>query len=202
MAGRLSTQRAPDKGCAPLRKPSSWIRCVQCCRRCRQTTTSACDGFIHPLIHSMLCHCHCDNSLRLSSHMMYTYVTHCFVRTESLTAAPDGSLYLLDRYGTVHHATPVGPKATPVLHRAPVAFVGGGRPLGSQFDADGNLVFCHPPVVGASNASMPACRQRLFSPVHMFCCVYCNNHAKQSRTSGIGFDLDRVTHSLLSTVRL
>jgi hypothetical protein len=61
--------------------------------------------------------------------------------------APDGSLYLFDRSGTVLHATELGPTAEPQLHAAAVAHIGGGRTLGAHFDRDGNLIFCHPPVV-------------------------------------------------------
>ncbi len=65
---------------------------------------------------------------------------------ESLAVAPDGSLYLLDRSGAILHATELGPQNIPQLHASAVAYAGGGRPLGSHFDADGNLIFCHPPV--------------------------------------------------------
>ena len=66
---------------------------------------------------------------------------------ESIAVAPDGSLYLFDRSGTVLHATELGPTAEPQLHAAAVAHIGGGRTLGAHFDKEGNLIFCHPPVV-------------------------------------------------------
>ena len=66
---------------------------------------------------------------------------------ESIAVAPDGSLYLFDRSGTVLHATELGPTAEPQLHAAAVAHIGGGRTLGAHFDREGNLIFCHPPVV-------------------------------------------------------
>jgi sugar lactone lactonase YvrE len=66
--------------------------------------------------------------------------------SESIAVAPDGSLYLFDRSGTVLHATELGPTAEPQLHAAAVAHIGGGRTLGAHFDREGNLIFCHPPV--------------------------------------------------------
>ena len=41
----------------------------------------------------------------------------------------------------------LGPTAEPQLHAAAVAHIGGGRTLGAHFDREGNLIFCHPPVV-------------------------------------------------------
>mmetsp|Transcript_20727 Transcript_20727/g.62454 ORF Transcript_20727/g.62454 Transcript_20727/m.62454 type:complete len:407 (-) Transcript_20727:639-1859(-) len=66
--------------------------------------------------------------------------------TESVAIAEDGSLYLPDRYGSILHATLDGPDLVPQLHSAPAAFLGGGRPLGADFDATGNLIVCLPPV--------------------------------------------------------
>jgi hypothetical protein len=74
--------------------------------------------------------------------------------------APDGSLYLFDRSGTVLHATELGPAAEPQLHAAAVAHIGGGRTLGAHFDREGNLIFCHPPVVRPPSCGLQsACTQ-------------------------------------------
>lgn len=66
--------------------------------------------------------------------------------SESVAVAPDSSLYVWDRTGLVFRASSGSDGQQPVLEEEPVAFVNGGRPLGSHFDADGNLIWCHPPV--------------------------------------------------------
>lgn len=66
--------------------------------------------------------------------------------SESVAIAEDGTLFLPDKYGTIHRATPTAASATPILDRAPWAFLGGGRPLGAEFDKHGNLIVCLPPV--------------------------------------------------------
>lgn len=60
---------------------------------------------------------------------------------ESVTIAADGHLVMLDKYGYVHEATE-GKHGQFELSKQPVAYVGPGRPLGAQFDTDGNLIIC------------------------------------------------------------
>ena len=68
------------------------------------------------------------------------------IAPESAVIGPDGSVWLFDRNGTVLKSAPdgLGGFMTPPTR---VAYIGGGRTLGAHFDADGNLVFCHPPLV-------------------------------------------------------
>lgn len=56
---------------------------------------------------------------------------------------PDGTLWLLDKYGHVRLASP-SPEAPGgyALDPQPLAYVGPGRPLGFHHDDAGNLVFC------------------------------------------------------------
>ncbi len=63
--------------------------------------------------------------------------------TESVAVAPDGTLWMLDKWGHAWTAT-----ASPTaeggyeLSPEPVAYIGPGRPLGFHHDAAGNLVVC------------------------------------------------------------
>lgn len=54
---------------------------------------------------------------------------------------PDGHLVMVDKYGFVR-AAPRHPDASTRLDPEPVAHLGPGRPLGTAFDADGNLLIC------------------------------------------------------------
>lgn len=60
---------------------------------------------------------------------------------EGIAVAPNGSLYLLDKYGTVFQSH----SATSPLQR--VTHLGAGRPLGFDFDESGNLFICNTPTV-------------------------------------------------------
>lgn len=63
--------------------------------------------------------------------------------SESVAVGPDGTLWLLDRYGHVRLASPTpGAPGGFALHPQPLAYVGPGRPLGFHHDAAGNLVIC------------------------------------------------------------
>ncbi|KAF6258203.1 strictosidine synthase [Scenedesmus sp. NREL 46B-D3] len=60
--------------------------------------------------------------------------------SESVTVAPDGRFIMLDRYGAVREAREAG--GGMVLNPKPLAHLGPGRPLGAQFDGNGNLIIC------------------------------------------------------------
>ena len=55
--------------------------------------------------------------------------------------APDGTLWMLDRYGYAHTARRAAGGAYELLD-SPVAYVGPGRPLGFHFDSSGDLIIC------------------------------------------------------------
>eukprot|EP00877_Chromochloris_zofingiensis_P013931 jgi/Chrzof1/8792/Cz03g24210.t1 len=84
-----------------------------------------------------------EGPLSPNSHL--TKVTRLFEGSiqgsESVTIAADGHLVMLDKYGYVHEATE-GKHGQFELSKQPVAYVGPGRPLGAQFDTDGNLIIC------------------------------------------------------------
>ena len=61
---------------------------------------------------------------------------------ESVAVAPDGTLWMLDKFGYAHTATLDEAADEYQLCGEPVAYVGPGRPLGFHFDAAGNLVIC------------------------------------------------------------
>ena len=61
--------------------------------------------------------------------------------TESVAVAPDGTLWMLDRYGYAHTARRAAGGAYELLD-SPVAYVGPGRPLGFHFDSSGDLIIC------------------------------------------------------------
>ncbi|PNH01275.1 hypothetical protein TSOC_012851 [Tetrabaena socialis] len=63
---------------------------------------------------------------------------------ETLAISPGGNLTLLDKYSYLYEAAPTG---GPFPHEwrldeTPRAYLGPGRPMGVQYDAEGNLVFC------------------------------------------------------------
>mgnify|MGYP001810673060 CR=1 FL=1 len=85
------------------------------------------------------------------------------VGSESVAVAPDGTLWMLDKWGVAHTAEALEGAAGGAgdsadsgaegvvsgagalryrLHPQPAAYVGPGRPLGFHFDAAGNLAIC------------------------------------------------------------
>lgn len=74
------------------------------------------------------------------------------IHAESVAVKADGSLALLDRYGSLFEAThstkaPAGGSGWK-LQQKPVARLGPGRPLGYHFDHQGNLIVCDSLKVG------------------------------------------------------
>ena len=66
---------------------------------------------------------------------------------ESAVIAPDGAVWVFDRNGSVLRSAADGTGGF-VTPPSQMAFIGGGRTLGAHFDNNGNLIFCHPPLVG------------------------------------------------------
>ncbi|CAL5229353.1 g12664 [Coccomyxa viridis] len=62
--------------------------------------------------------------------------------SESVALARDGSLWMLDKYGYVWRAPEDG-KGSYALEKEPLAQLGPGRPLGFDFDKQGNLIVCN-----------------------------------------------------------
>ena len=60
---------------------------------------------------------------------------------ESVAVAPDGTLWMLDKFGYAFTAT-VDAQDNYSLNTEPLAYIGPGRPLGFHHDAVGNLVVC------------------------------------------------------------
>ena len=81
--------------------------------------------------------------------MSLKFVARVPSTAESLAFAAEGSMYLLTRTGQILRASAGAEGAAPQLQPEAVAFIGGGRPLGAHFDAQGNLIICHPPAVSA-----------------------------------------------------
>lgn len=67
---------------------------------------------------------------------------------ESVAFSKDGSMVMLDKFGTVFRAA----SWTRVPER--VTHLGVGRPLGSHFDSSDNLLICNPPVVGPVSSAL------------------------------------------------
>lgn len=63
------------------------------------------------------------------------------LRAESVAFGKDGSMVMLDKFGTVFRAASWTQTPERVTH------LGVGRPLGFHFDASDNLLICNPPVV-------------------------------------------------------
>ncbi len=63
-----------------------------------------------------------------------------------MAVGPDGTLYMLDKFGYLLKAAKQGSNYT--LQPSPAAYVGPGRPLGFHFDAAGNLIIADAPKVG------------------------------------------------------
>lgn len=64
----------------------------------------------------------------------------CF--SESVAISKDGSLFLLDKFGSVWRAPPDGKGGFFLETSTDVASLGPGRPLGAHFDSSGNLIIC------------------------------------------------------------
>jgi hypothetical protein len=77
--------------------------------------------------------------------------------------APDGSLYMLDKFGYMFKAerSPTQ-RFNYTLQPGPVAYVGPGRPLGFHFDSAGNLIICDSLKAGANKL---ACSNVLMQPL-------------------------------------
>jgi hypothetical protein len=69
------------------------------------------------------------------------------VRAESVAVAPDGRLWMLDRYGYVWTAS--GDQHD--LDGQPLAYVGPGRPLGFHHTPTGDLIICDSLKAGRTN---------------------------------------------------
>lgn len=59
---------------------------------------------------------------------------------ESVAVKPDGSLFLLDKFGYLHIEAPDEKGTLGLLPAA--AYVGPGRPLGFHFSQTGDLIIC------------------------------------------------------------
>ena len=66
----------------------------------------------------------------------------CSAASESVALASDGSLWMLDKFGYVWRAPEDG-KGSYALETEPLAQLGPGRPLGFDFDEEGNLIVCN-----------------------------------------------------------
>jgi hypothetical protein len=74
---------------------------------------------------------------RASPAMLYPFTA------ESLAFAPDGRIVMLDEYGNVFQARPsAGAPGGYELDPEPFLRLSVGRPLGAQYDAEGNLYIC------------------------------------------------------------
>ncbi|CAK0787144.1 hypothetical protein CVIRNUC_010360 [Coccomyxa viridis] len=62
--------------------------------------------------------------------------------SESVALAADGSLWMLDKFGYVWRAPEDG-KGSYAMESKPIAQLGPGRPLGFDFDEEGNLIVCN-----------------------------------------------------------
>ena len=66
-----------------------------------------------------------------------------FAPAESVAVAPDGTLWMLDKWGYAWTATAsAAAEGGYQLSPEPVAYIGPGRPLGFHHDAAGNLLVC------------------------------------------------------------
>ncbi len=70
---------------------------------------------------------------------------------KSTAVAPDGSLWMLDKWGYVWVATASGDDYS--LDAQPLAYVGPGRPLGFHFTANGDLAICNSLSVGGGSTA-------------------------------------------------
>ena len=90
-------------------------------------------------------------SISREQHMCKGLTTNCcfhgdkpcsLLFAESVALASDGSLWMLDKYGYVWRAPEDG-KGSYALEKEPLAQLGPGRPLGFDFDEQGNLIVCN-----------------------------------------------------------
>ena len=88
---------------------------------------------------------------------------------ESVALAADGSLWMLDKFGYVWRAPEDG-KGSYAMESKPIAQLGPGRPLGFDFDEEGNLVVCNSGSVRCvtpATRPCPACSRAL--PLAAYC---------------------------------
>lgn len=74
--------------------------------------------------------------------MLSYWSEHASLAAESVALARDGSLWMLDKFGFVWRAPEDG-QGSYALEKEPLAQLGPGRPLGFDFDEQGNLIVCN-----------------------------------------------------------
>ena len=85
-----------------------------------------------------------------------------YVSAESVAVSPDGTLYMLDKFGNVLRASG-GSTSKPEF----ITHLGPGRPLGFHFNAKGDLFICNAGTVGHLHLLRNQCTD-LYFDLNMF----------------------------------